>query len=262
MSGLISGCAEGTSPLDERYSIISADEAYNSAVTKASRRNSSAFPVDKAGPVVRREHYRALVEFNHIVANEFLVAADHSRRLGKYGNGALILTAVLYGVGSTNGVNSDTLTNGLIAGLGLSEAIHYSGSNVSSGAFLAAAEQSACIAARGAKKLNPPANNMPTDSDANELWEAMVVVQADLRRNLRRKHVGFIRLATGLLDPSAHGVESYELSRAEQRLRAHTKQEKMRSEAGGKVSKAGDEINNTLRYQLLGCLAQETSGDT
>lgn len=262
MSGLIGGCAEGTSPLNERYSIVSADEAYNSALEKATNRDSAAFPRDNGGPLVRKENYRALVEFNHIVANEFLVAADHSRRLGKYGNGALILTAVLYGVGSTNGVNSDTLTNGLIAGLGLSEAIHYSGSNVSADAFLAAAEQSACIAARGAKKLNPPGKKLPTDSDANELWEAMVVVQADLRRNLRRKHVGFIRLATGLLDPSKHEMESYELSRAQQRLRAHTKQEKMRSEAGGKVSNAGDEVNNTLRYQLLECLAQETSGDT
>ncbi|MFC6759070.1 hypothetical protein ACFQFQ_05455 [Sulfitobacter porphyrae] len=95
-----------------------------------------------------------------------------------------------------------------------------------------------------------------SDADANELWEAMVVVQADLRRNLRRKHVGFIRLATGLLDPSKHETESYELSRAQQRLRAHTKQEKMRTESNGRTP------TQELRYQLLECLAQETSGDT
>jgi hypothetical protein len=255
MAFTASGCGGELNHLASGKTFVSADEAYLAATDIARRRDTgnNTFPDDQGGAVVSKDNFKTLVQFNHVLSNQFLLAADNSRKLGKYGNATLILAAVLYGIGNTNGVDTSTLNNGLIVGLGLSEAIHYSGANESSSAFLAAAEQSSCIAGRGADRMSE--TSVATEVDAHELWEAMTIVQADLRRNLRRKPISFLTLATGLLNPSTHNTGDYALSRAEQRLRAHTKQNSIEP-------KGTTQAVQTLRYKLLDCITQKTAGDT
>lgn len=239
--------AAGKSPAVETGNRLpSAAGAYDDALNVAHQNGlSNNFNTYKDSVLkIDEENYRNIVQFNHLLGYEFMRAADESRSLGKWANGLLIVTAVGYGIGKSNGATSSHLTNGLIAGLGLSEGIKYAGPNPSSLAFLAAAEQSACIASVGS------AEQTPTDEHANVLWEIMTIVQADLRRNLTRKPIGLVGLATGLLDPTKFDDDGdYSLTRAEQRLRAHNR----------KADLKGHE--NTLKFKLLGCLTVITSGD-
>lgn len=242
----VGGCAPEISnktSAGKNSGIIGAGSTYQSAMDKASVDNVDKFG-QKSGPIINSGNYEFILQFNNYLVHEFLGASDQARAQGKFANGLLILTSVAYGIGTVNGVNADALKRGLIAGLGLSEGLRYLGPNPSSLAFLTAAEQSACIAARGAGASSP------TGADAAVLWETMVQVQTELRRNLTRKPVGLIVLATSFVSPLDHNSEGYELIRSKQRLSAVAKRNAMSTS-----EKTG------LRYKLLGCMAQETSSD-
>ncbi len=207
-------------------------------------------------PNISSKTYSEVVKFNYILAQEFLRAADEARLVGKYANGVLIISAVAFALGDARGLSDETLTEQLIAGLGLSEGLRYFGPNVSSLAFLTAAEQSACLATVGASRSSDDLHASKGEEDAAALWEMMTIVQANLRRNLTRKHVNLVQLALGLVAPRSYQTEDYDLERAEQRLRAHALQEDEEE-----TNPKDNSTRPSFRYRLLNCLTFETSGD-